>query len=287
MRAPVLLLALLCLGCTPDADIKVDTGDTRDTADPDVVAPATERSFTAEFAVDASGQGMDRLGSVQVAANQVSLELSGVAHRGLAYQHHDWQSTGYVLFDLLTVAEDGSNLAVTYLYAQDDDLPYAYTESFQHPMDWEEASGSASWQQTETVVQASVPALRALPEPTVTGIEIQSDELWLDGAEGGIVADGTEYRLLPFASVDCTECPGGPWLELHGLMVATGEACFGIVYLFPDEPDFAQLSYGICLPGLDTPGGEFEVSWSGSLASTRSAATASVAPPAGRPPPRR
>jgi hypothetical protein len=293
MRTTALLLSLLSLGCPPnDADVRDDTdppgetrdsGETGDTTEPDAVASATNGSFSAAFLVDASGKGEARLGAVEVAGNVASLELSGVPHRGFAYQHHDWQSTGYVLFDLLTVAEDGSNLAVTYLYAQGGGLPYAYTESFEHPMDWEYASGDVSWQEATTDVEVDVPALRALPEPTQTGIEIVGDELWLEGTEGGIVLDGASYELLPFATVDCTECPGGPWYELHALLVADGGACFGIVYLFPDEPSYAQLSYGICLPDLTTPEGSFEVSWSGSLSAARGAIAAG--PPVGRPPP--
>lgn len=295
MRTSLLLPALLALGCPPkDADLRDETalpgetgetGDTDDTTDPDVIAPATQGSFGASFMVDASGEGEDRLGAFEVVGNLASLELSGVAHRGLAYQHHDWQSAGYVLFDLLTVAEDGSNLAVTYLYAQGSQLPYAYTESFVHAMDWENTSGEAAWQEAKTEVEVDIPALRALPEPIETGIEVSGDELWLEGTEGGIVLDGQTYTMLPFATVDCTECPGGPWLELHNLLVGEGEACFGIVYLFPEEPAYAQLSYGICLPGLETPGGAFDVSWSGTL-SAMSAAAETAAPPRGRPPPR-
>ncbi len=275
------LPALTLLGCSIDADSKLDTSSPSD-SDP----PSTP-SLVAEFELDASGYGTDRLGGITVSANLATLELSGVAHRGLAYQHHDWQSAGYVLFDLLTVAEDGSNLAVTYLYGQDGQLPYAYTESFDHPLDWETTGGNVSWSDTPTIVQPEVPELAARPAPLDVGISIAGDELWLDGSSGGIVLEGASYELLPFATVDCTDCPDGPWLEIHALL-AGDEAreavptCFGIVYLFPNQPDHAQLSYGICLPDLETPRGEYEVSWSGSLAQARSRAVA--APPVGRPP---
>ncbi len=288
-----LSLALILLGCSPDSDTKLDTGDSVppvETGEP--VLPSLETAFS----VDASGYGTDRLGGIEVAANLAQIELSGVAHRGLAYQHHDWQSAGYVLFDLLTVAEDGSNLAVTYLYGQDDQLPYAYTESFEHTMDWETTGGSVSWSETPTEVQPDLPELVARPSPLDVGIDIDGGELWLDGEAGGVVLDGTSYELLPFATVDCTDCPGGPWLEIHSLLVgeddgSTGStmsrdtsalACFGIVYLFPDDPDYAQLSYGICLPGLETPSGDFDVSWSGSLLGARSARA--DGPPVGVPP---
>ncbi len=290
MRTHLIVLTALLLGCTPDSDSKIDTappvdsGETGETDQPDL--PSLETAFV----VDASGYGTDRLGGVEVVANIATLELSGVAHRGVAYQHHDWQSTGYVLFDLLTVAEDGSNLAVTYLYGQDDQLPYVYTESFDHPMDWETAGGSVSWSETPTVVRPDIPELVARPAPLDVGITISGDELWLDGETGGVVLDGVSYELLPFATVDCTDCPGGPWLEIHSLLAGdeareAAPTCFGIVYLFPEQPSSAQLSYGICLPNLETPSGNFSVSWSGSLSAARSGVQATGGPPIGRPPP--
>ena len=284
----ITLLALVSLGCPVDADSKLDTAPPQDSDPPQ--AP----SMQAEFLLDASGYGTDRLGGIEVHANLATLELSGVAHRGLAYQHHDWQSAGYVLFDLLTVAQDGSNLAVTYLYGQDGQLPYAYTESFAHPLDWETSGGTVEWSETPTTVQPDIPELVARPAPLDVGIGIDGDELWLDGQSGEILLDGARYELLPFATVDCTDCPGGPWLEIHCLLTAdepatmtwrqAGQACFGIVYLFPNDPDYAQLSYGICLPDLQTPSGDFEVSWSGSLATARSRSASSGGPTVGRPP---
>jgi len=281
------LTASLLMGCPTAADSKLDTAPPGDTAPPDLP------SLEAEFSVDASGYGTDRLGGIEVAANIVELELSGVAHRGLAYQHHDWQGTGYVLFDLLTVAADGSNLAVTYLYEQDGGLPYAYTESFDHSMDWETSGGTVDWAEEPTTVRPELPELVARPSPLDVGISIGGEQLWLEGSEGEITLAGATYELMPFATVDCTDCPGGPWLEIHALLGGDEQstrkschqsalACFGIVYLFPNEPDYAQLSYGICLPSLETPEADFEVSWSGTLATTRSATPSG--PPLGRPP---
>ena len=283
MHLHSLALAAALLGCTPDADTKLDTSPP-DSPPPDSDPPASDSLRTA-FTLDATGMGSDRLAAVEVQGNVVELELSGVSHRGVAYQHHDWQSTGYVLFDLLTVAVDGSNLAVTYLYGQDGALPYVYTESFEHPMDWENSSGAVTWLDASTVVTPGIPELLARPQPTDVGITITGDELWLSGTSGGILLEDRSYELLPFATVDCTDCPGGPWLELHCLFVDEDRSCFGIVYLFPDEPGLAQLSYGLCLPDLQTPSDEFGVAWSGTLAAVRAARPAG--PQVGRPPPAR
>ncbi|MFH1463600.1 MAG: hypothetical protein ABIO70_04365 [Pseudomonadota bacterium] len=277
-----MLPILLLLACTPkDADVAPDTGACGDAG---LVAPAAEGRFFADGLLSDQGVGEGRLQAFEVSAGAASLTLAGVAHRGLLYADHDWQAAGYHLFDLLTVAEDGGDLGVTYLYAQGDDIPYAYTESYTHLLDWESTSGEATWQEGETPVEVVVPALRAAPAPWESGLSIQGDDLWLAGAEGGITVDGTPWALHPFSSVDCGDCPGGPWLEVHSLLVGACEACFGIVYLFPDDPGYAQLSWGLCLPSLTPLEASFDVSWSGSLATSRAARPGAEAPWPGHPP---
>jgi hypothetical protein len=57
-------------------------------------------------------------------------------------------------------------------------------------------------------------------------------------------------------------------------MVGAGHACFGIIYLYPDQPTIALLSYGICVPDLATPfadGLTLDASWTGTLAKDRRA----------------
>jgi hypothetical protein len=280
-----MLLLLLFAACTPkDADVVPDTGTCGDAG---LVAPAAEGRFFGDGLLDAQGAGEDRLAAFEVQAGAVTLTLAGAAHRGLQYADHDWEDAGYHLFDLLTVSEDGGDLGVTYLYAQGGDVPYAYTESFTHLMDWEYVGGEATWEAGEVPLEATVPALLRLPEPWVSGLDIEGEDLWLAGTEGEITVGDATWTLLPFSSVDCTDCPGGPWLEIHSLLVGACEACFGIVYLFPEEPGRAQLSWGLCLPGLTPLEASFEVTWSGSLATSRGARPTAIAPWPGRPPRRR
>jgi hypothetical protein len=281
----MLAILFLLVACTPkDADVAPDTGSCGDAG---LVAPAAEGRFFAGGLLGAQGAGEERLQAFDVQAGAVTLTLAGAAHRGLLYADHDWEASGYHLFDLLTVAENGGDLGVTYLYTQDGAVPYAYTESFTHLMDWEYTSGEATWEEGDAPLEVTVPALLAVPEPWVSGLSFQGEELWLEGAEGGIMAGGTTWTLHPFSSVDCTDCPGGPWLEIHSLLAGSCEACFGIVYLFPEEPERALLSWGLCLPGLTALEASFEVTWSGSLATSRGARPTADAPWPGRPPRRR
>ncbi len=243
-------------------------------ADDDAVAGPTDGSLPTAFHLDAEGEGDARVGALFVADNTGSLTLDGVKHLGFAYQHHDWQETGYVLYDVLSLAEDGSNLAMSYLYCDGVSLPYVYTESYFHFMDWEYASGICDGEFTPSTAEVSLPALRAFPPSYTPGITIDGEGLSLDGDQGSLDLAGEAYSLYPFASVDCSACPGGPWLELHSVLAAAGEACFGILYLFPDDPTSAILSYTICLPSLDMPAGDgivYDVQWQGSLGAARRA----------------
>lgn len=271
-------MVLLLAACALDADVKspdpVDTdtdtdADTDTDTEPGVLAPATEGSLTLPFTVDAAGAGPDRLDDVALLDASGSLVLSGVSHLAVAYQEHDWVESGYRLFDLVSLAEDGSNLAVTYLYCQDGALPYAYTESFLHPMDWETTTGSCAGSSRATEVDVSLPPLRAGPPPFDPGVRISGDDVSYDGEQGRVVLAGVERTLQPFNVVDCTDCPGGPWYELHSLLDGPDDACFAIVYLYPEDPSFLQVEYGLCLPTLERLSASLDASWSGQLDAAR------------------
>ncbi|MFZ5478833.1 MAG: hypothetical protein ACOZNI_18820 [Myxococcota bacterium] len=260
-----MLLLLACTGPAADdvkspveSDTDTDT-DTDTDADTDTVAGPTDGDLAVPFTLDASGTGDDRVDSVELLDAAGTIELDGVGHAAVAYQDHDWTDAGYHLYDLVSVAEDGSNLAVTYLYCSGDDLPYAYTESFTHPMAWETTRGSCDGAVADGIARAELPALLARPEPIETGFTFDGEL-----AEGRLTLEDTEREWIPFNTVDCAECPGGPWYELHSLLVGEGDACFAILYLFPDDPTFVQVEYTLCLPTLERPTGVISATWSGS-----------------------
>jgi hypothetical protein len=284
----VALAALLVVGCgggggahdgSPqrdsnpygDVESRVDrTTDDGGTPD-DVLAPGddgplvgpTSGQLAVDFQADVTGHGTTRLGDVTVATNVVDYTLVGAAHVGVAYQHHVW--AGYTLYDVVSIAADGSDLAVTYLYCQGTGLPYAYTESYTLAMDYEAASGTCSGNETAATVDVALPALAALPTAFDTGITISGTDLDLGASGGQVDLAGATWDVIPFNTVDCTTCPGGPWLEIHSVLVRPAEACFGIFYLYPDTPGTVQLSYTLCMPSLDRPDGVYTADWSGTL----------------------
>ncbi len=247
---------------TAEADADTDTDVDADT-DADVVAPATDGTLDLPFALDAEGAGADRLDGVTLLDASGTLELDGVTHLAVAYQDHDWVEAGYHLYDVLSIPEDGSNLAVTYLYCQDDALPYAYTESFLHPMDWEATTGTCDGAAASSSAAVSFPALRARPAAFDPGVRIDGEEVAYDGTTGHVRLDGVDRALHPFNTVDCTDCPGGPWLEVHSLFEGDDDACFGILYLYPDDPTYVQVYYTMCLPTFARPTGALTANWTG------------------------
>lgn len=272
------LLLLLC-ACHKTSD--VDTGPQGDTGaetqDPSTpVAAATDGTFQAAFGVDVDAVGTDRIDDLAVVAGAVDLGFKGGTHLGFAYQSHDW--SGWRLFDLFTLASDGSDLAVTWVYADADGLVGAYTESFFQPMSYEVLEGTVLGTDDPTSIPVVLPPLVVTPPTTPSGFTIDGDGIWLEDTAGTATVGSQEWGLLPFGTVDCADCPGGPWYEIHALLTGVGEACFGILYLFPTDPTVVQLSYGICLPDLST----LETSWTG----TWTGAPARPMPMALRPPPR-
>jgi hypothetical protein len=225
----------------------------------------TSGTLAVDFtATSVTGNGTTRLGAVAVAANLADYTLLGVPYVGVAYQHHVW--AGYTLYDIVSIAEDGSNLAVTYLYCQGTDLTDAYTESFTLAMDYEVASGVCSGTETDTTVQVDLPALAVAPEPMDTGMTISGTGILLGATGGHLDLAGKTWELLPFNTVDCsTICPGGSWYEIHSMLVRPAEACFVILYLQLDAPGTVSLQYTLCMPTLDTTEANYFATWSGAL----------------------
>jgi hypothetical protein len=231
-----------------------------------ITIPATQTLFAVPFGIDATGVGQKRLDELSIKGDQGTIRLSGVDHAAVAYTSHDWGEAGFVLYDLVSIANDGSNLAVTYLYCNGSELQYAYTESLVDPMDWESTTGGCKPNADPVAVKLALPALRTEPVAMDTGIQIQGADLTLDAAGGTAVLEGKTWTLVPFNTVDCSkDCPGGSWYEIHTMLMGDQEGCFAILYLFPDQPQIVQLSYGFCMPSAATPSAEYDASWSGTL----------------------
>jgi hypothetical protein len=227
------------------------------------LVPATHGSLPVSFEVDVTGAGSARLGQVTVDANAVAYTLRGVPHVGVAYHYHKW--LGYTLHDIVSIATDGSNLAVTYLYCQGSDLPYAYTESFVDAMDWEPMTGTCAGTVKDWAFETNLPALAVAPTAIDTGMSITGTDIQLDASGGHLDLAGVTWDLVPFNTVDCSTCPGGPWYELHVVLMRPGEACFTILYLYPDDPGQVRLALALCLPSLATPDAVYAAAWSGTL----------------------
>jgi hypothetical protein len=226
----------------------------------------TNGLLAVDFEADVTGTGTTRVGPVSLVANAAAYTFGGAAHVGVAYQHHAWAP--WTLYDIVSIAEDGSNLAVTYLYCQGSALTDAYTESFVDAMDWEVASGTCAGTETPWTVEVSLPALQVAPTALDTGMSVSGTDIEIGAGGGQLVLAGDTWDVVPFNTVDCsTTCPGGSWYELHVMLLRPGAACFTVLYLFPDDPSVIQLEYTLCLPSLSTPEAVYSATWSGTLLS--------------------
>jgi hypothetical protein len=249
------------------------------------LVPATSGSFGADFRFNSTGRGTARIGDIAISDNRAAVALGGVDHVGLSWRQLDWSGAGYQLYFELTLASDGSDLAVSWLYCSGGVINYVYSESFTLPLAWEGSSGTCTALTEAHGVDVAMPELRRLPDPFESGFLIQGDDLALAGPAGSIVVDGLTWSLLPFATVDCSDCPDGPWYEVHAALHRPAEVCYAILYLFPAKPDQVQLDYGICLPSLEQLSGMYDAVWSGEPSPLSYRPGRSVGEPPMRPPP--
>lgn len=91
--------------------------------------------------------------------------------------------------------------------------------------------------------------------PTIDG----GNQLALqNGSVGSVTLDRDEFNLIPFATVDCSNCSAssilGGWFEVHSVMTGktSADVCLGIFYLSLVCSAEVSLQYMQCLAGNAT-----------------------------------
>lgn len=162
----------------------------------------------------------------------------------------------WTLYQSLAVAPDG--WTVIWFYCSEGMLTDVYFETTTGlPLQYELASGTCDIVPGSSETEVSFPG-------TEFALIYNGEDFSIDGADiaviggqlGTVVLDGIEHVLAPFETVDCADCGGAGWFEVHAILwdpVAV-RACFAIFYLLPDA-DEVQMTYAMCLPDLVDPMG--------------------------------
>jgi len=184
----------------------------------------------------------------------------------MVYLAQTWDAFGLTVFHAIAPTDTGLN--VLYLYSAADTLQTIWHESYTHPLDYETASGAATY---EGQLVSSTPELQCLDsvpseEQLVVGVTITGAQLNWSAGSGSIEIDQQIYELYPFQLVDCSDCgttEDDGWYELHAVFRGQhGEIEFGILYLFLEEPERVTLHYRIQLCDLRlSPSATYEANW--------------------------
>lgn len=215
-----------------------------------------------------------------------NLEILGRPHKGILYASHAWSC--HTIHDIVSVSEDGSSLALTYVYSNPETnvVNYAYVEST--------SLGRIEGVQARGQIQPSdkchgadtppsLPVWKGQPKPRKLGLKINGEELQIHpNGKGQVVMNRQNlqqpFDVTVFSVVDCSNCPAskyagktydhhtGGWLELHILLESKknyqNDACFGIAYLFHKDPSSVEVHFGVCWPKLDSlPSKSFRSTW--------------------------
>jgi len=216
-----------------------------------------------------------------------NLEILGRPHKGIVYASHAWSC--HTIHDIVSVSEDGTSLALTYVYSdpKTNKVSYAYVESTSMGrIEGVTARGSVQPSNKcpgADTTPALLPAWKGTPTPRQIGLKIGGPELKIyPNGKGRVVMNRQNlqqtFDATVFSVVDCSNCPAsqyagrtydhhtGGWLELHVLLESKknfrDDACFGIMYLFHYDPSLVEVHFGVCWPKLDTlPSKSFRSTW--------------------------
>jgi hypothetical protein len=228
-----------------------------------IALDASSGVLALDFDIAISGAGSAFVGAVDLFEASGSIELGGVAYDALIYEQQPFAP--WVLYQTLAVASD--RWFVVWHYCNGDALEWIWYEGTDGTaLTVEPASGTCAAGPGPIAAAVNFDAVDMPLPPLVDGFTIFGANVDIGGAAPGHVTLGSDHLVLPFEHVDCTTTCGTPgWRELHALLwdVPAARACFGIFYLFDDDPQ-VLLTYAITLPDLSDPVGNtlLDATWS-------------------------
>lgn len=228
-------------------------------AEPRIVAGATDGQLALPFTFGATGQGTSDIGAVSLDDGAGTVQVKGHDVASLAYQRQPFGQ--WTLYQVLGVETD--RLWVLWLYCNQGSLQFVYLEGTDGtPMHYEQAMGTCAEPAGSSAAHAVFPAVD-MPLPTpLAGYTLTGPDISLPGAAPGHVKLGAQdLVLLAFEDVDCTQNCGTPgWREIHTLLwdPEGKRVCFAIIYLFqPGQP--LLIEYSLTLPDLTDPAGQTQL----------------------------
>jgi hypothetical protein len=246
-------LALLAAGCSdslcePVVDLHLQGR---------ITVPATNlpASDVGPSCMTITGAGSRRVGTIAIDSGTGWVDLDGQHVAAVTYRDSAFENSDETMFQTLAAASD--RLWLVWFYCRGATLRRLYREGTDgEPAGFEDASGACALGEGCSAV--ALPSLD-MPYPILSpAIRMHGPSSDYDGVNpGSAVLGGRSMVLLPFASVDCSDCGNPGWQEMHALFwdQAAPQLCIGILYFF--GPGHATMQGVLCLPSWFDPTGGF------------------------------
>jgi len=256
----ILVASVGVAACGDDGISVPDAGE-----EPRIIVPATHVDYRLPFTFDADGFGSQAIAGISVDGSVGTIGVLAEQLPILVFSWGPWPEAGVNVYQGLIVAAD--RWYTSFFYCREGRFWSVWlegTDSF--PLGSELARGDCVRAAGAVTRSVDFPAVDMAYPKLEPGYTFSGDSLRYDGVHPGLVRlGGVDMVLLPFESVDCSQCPGGGgegWQELHALIYDPGaqRACIGIFYM--EVPGTITMAYTITLPDLSDPGGaRFTADW--------------------------
>lgn len=232
-----------------------------------VLFPATDTSIDLDFDFSATGNGAGIIGNVDIADSQGTIVINNQTLDTIIYANIPWESSGYNLYQGIAFTDDDFFVYWLYCGIRSNSLDKIYYESTnQYALTLELASGSCNPSDETSQPSFAIAEKNIGVSRLVTGYAITGNDISFSSGQPGTLTyafTGATFDLYPFETIDCSDCHEGPWCELHSIAsdASVPQACFTILYLFPDSMDTVFSSYSICFPDLDNINASLAGTW--------------------------
>ena len=234
-------------------------------ADDTITFPTTGASLSRDYSLTITGSGSSRIGDISISGSAGTIVFNGETLATVVYEYIPWDSAGYNLYQGIAFSETDMIVYWVYCGTSHDTIGLVYYESLnEYDMTHESASGTCQYEESASAPAFSLAEKSLAVNQLVSGFTITGDEVSLsDGQAGTYSYFGEDFTLYPFETVDCSDCGGEGWGELHSVMTNADQTktCFTILYLMADIPDSLYSSYSICFPDLDDVNSNFGATW--------------------------
>lgn len=221
-----------------------------------IAVDSAQGALEVMFSLDVTGTGSGPIGAIGIRQNQGRIAIQGVDLPILSYE--STKTGGFTVHQAIAVAD--RNWYSLWLYCRDNQLTQVWLEGTDGTiLASHSASGQCAHADTQTTLTVAFPSSSVDTVHLRCGADVDGAGLTVHSGTGTLTFMTDVFTVMIVDAVDCSQCGGNGWFELHSLFwnPVRHDLGLGIIYLLGTQDDIVhragyggQVAYWLSLPSL-------------------------------------